>query len=120
MKGRSEAQVQAGILAYLQMRGDVFFWRQNTVGGLAQSGAFLHAEKGVPDILVVLRGRLHGLEVKREIGGKVSADQERFGNNLVAAGGVYAVVRNIDEVATALGPVGPKVVKFAPVRRYPR
>lgn len=110
-KGRLEGEVQAGIMAYLNLRGDCFFWRQNNFAG-AVGGDYIHAEKGVPDILCVKDGRLYGIEVKREIGGKVSSDQVRFGNNLVSAGGLYVVARSVPEVQLALGPVGPRIQKF--------
>lgn len=114
-KGRLESEVQAGVLSYLAMRGDCFFWRQNNFAG-AIGRDYIHAEKGVPDILCVKDGRLHGLEIKREIGGTVSADQERFGQNLVNAGGAYAVVRSIADVELALGPIGPRIQKAGPRR----
>ncbi len=56
-------------------------------------------------------GRFHAIEVKREIGGTESEDQKRFGANVRAAGGAYAVVRSVEEVEAFLGPIGPRVQK---------
>lgn len=116
---RKESEVQAGVLAYLAARGDCFYWRQNTFAGVV-GGHYIQAERGVPDILCVKQGRLYGLEVKREIGGRVSIDQARFGQNLEAAGGVYVVAHGVDEVAAALGPVSTRIAKAGPRRVYPR
>jgi hypothetical protein len=48
-------------------------------------------KKGVADFLLVepVRGRLHALELKR-LGEKPTDEQERFGSDLRAAGGVWA------------------------------
>ena len=118
-RGRLESEVLAGVLAYLAMRGDCFFWRQGNFAG-ALPGGYMHAAKGVPDILCVKDGRLYGIEVKRELGGKVSGDQERFGQNLEAAGGKYVVTRGVDDAEKALGPIGPRIAKAGPRRTYPR
>ncbi len=109
-KGKSEAEVMAGILSYLAIRGDCFFWRQGNFSGVLPGG-FMHAEKGVPDIIVVKGGIFIGIEAKREFGGALSDDQERFGRNVMEAGGRYFVVRSVDEVEALLGPVGPRIQK---------
>lgn len=107
-KGRLESEVVSGVLSYLELRGDVFFWRQNVFAGVVPGG-YIHAEKGVSDILCVKMGRLHAFEAKREVGGVESEDQKRFGANVVAAGGVYAVVNSVDEVQKILGAIGPRI-----------
>lgn len=111
-KGRSEAEVVSGILAYLAIRGDVYFWRQNVFAGVLPGG-YMHAEKGVSDILLIKQGRFHAIEAKREFGGKgESEDQKRFGANVIAAGGAYTVARSVDVVEKFLGPIGPRIQKF--------
>lgn len=120
-KGRLESQVLSGILAYLEFRHDAFWWRQNTVGGQALSGAYLHAEKGVSDILCVKHGRFFGIEVKREFGGVQSEDQKRFQRNVESAGGTYVLASSVEDVDRALGLRGPRIaIERRPPRKYPR
>lgn len=105
---RHEGEVQAGILGYLGMRGDCFFWRANSMGMSRRPGHFMRAGiKGQPDILLALAptGRMVGIEVKREIGGRVSQAQKLWGAALEAKGGLWIVARGVDDVAKALGPV---------------
>lgn len=120
-KGRRESEVSAGISAYLAMRGDIFWWRQNVSAGVSPSGRFMRSGlRGTPDFLVVKNGILYGLEVKREAGGVASDDQEIWGANLTAAGGVYAVVRSVEEAATVLGLIEPRIYLRTRKKVYPR
>lgn len=96
-----EAMIVKACLASLAAAG-LFFYRNNT-------GAFRGEYKGkrrfvrfgtpgAPDIVVVHKGRYVGIEAKRP-GGKLSDDQRRFGAELEAAGGVYAIVASLDDAA---------------------
>lgn len=116
---RKEAEVLAGILAYLAIRGDVFFWRQNNFAG-AIGKDYIRAERGVSDILCVKQGLLYGIEAKREKGGRVSDEQQRWGSNLVASGGIYIVARSVADVENILGPIGPRIGLVKRKRGYPR
>ncbi len=124
----------AGIIDFLEFRKDLFFWRANTSAGKAQSGLFMRSgKKGQADIQGVqaialpgtpekdwILGRFFGIEAKRERGGKVSLDQERWGQAVVNHGGLYIVARSVEEVEAALGreqAVIPKVAER--VRVYP-
>ena len=113
-KGRLEREVQVGVMAYLATRTDVFWWRANTQAGFAPSGQFMRSGvKGQPDLFCVQApaGRLIGIELKREKGGRVSPDQERFAANLIAHGGVYCVARGTEDVERVLGSVRAHVVR---------
>tara|TARA_R100000963_G_C4609845_1_gene80651 strand:- start:60 stop:236 length:177 start_codon:yes stop_codon:yes gene_type:complete len=55
----------------------------------------------VPDILVCAKGKFVAFEVKNEAG-KVSKLQEFEIKNIKKAGGVAAVVRNLDEAVEIL------------------
>jgi hypothetical protein len=117
-KGRLERDVQAGILAYLETRADLFFWRQNT-GAVRFEKAFVKfGTPGAPDIQGILAptGRLTGIECKREIGGRLSVFQERWAENCRRHGGLYIVARSVDDVAKALGPVQARIPKI-PMRK---
>jgi hypothetical protein len=112
-KGARESEVQAGILAYLGTRPDVWFWRQNT-GGVRAGNRFIRfGLPGAPDVVVIQAptGRFVGIEVKREVGGSVSGVQREWGNSLTAFGGLYVVARSIEDVAEALGPPTTRVLR---------
>jgi len=122
-KGRLERQVQTGVLAYLSIRKDIIFWRQN-VGAVKFDDFFVRfGLRGAADIQGIQgpTGRFFGIECKREIGGKVSQEQENWGQNVENAGGLYIVARSVEAVEKALGPEQVRVVKLATRKRiYPR
>lgn len=107
----TEAEVLAHCLAYLRHAG-VTHWRANTgaarlpgKGGRQQLVRF-----GVPgqsDILAVIapQGRLLAIEVKRP-GGRATAAQRAFQQNVVAAGGFAGVVHSVEELRALLSSAG--------------
>lgn len=123
-KGRLERDVQAGVIAYLELRTDFFFWRANISAGVAPSGRFMKSggKSGAPDIQGIQwpSGRFIGIELKREVGGTVSDDQERWGKNCTNHGGLYVVARSIKEVEIALGPALACIPKLNRKRVYHR
>jgi VRR-NUC domain-containing protein len=56
--------------------------------------------KGVPDLVILHSGRIMGLEVKSS-GGTLSREQKEFRVEWERAGGIYAVLRSVEE-GTAL------------------
>lgn len=119
--GKRERVIQAEVLAYLSSRDDLYFWRQNVSAGVAPSGQYMRSGvKGTPDIFCVKDGKIYGFELKREKGGKVSKDQQMFGSNLTAAGGIYVVVTSVDQVMEALGPRSKAITLMRTLRIYPR
>ena len=61
---------------------------------------------GLPDILLSINGRLHGLELKRERGGRVSPEQIAMHAELTAAGAIVATAQGLDKailIPTAWG-----------------
>ena len=78
--------------------------------------------RGASDILCVQgpMGRFVGIEVKRELGGRVSADQEKWGQAVESAGGLYIVARDVEAVARGLGPDTARVMKLTRQRVIPR
>ncbi len=133
-KGRLESQVSAGITAYLDMRNDFWWWRSNTGGANYDGFHVQFGIKGAADLqglqavlmLVpgthqqIITGRFVGIEVKREIGGEVSQDQERWGQNITNHGGLYLVANDLETVIQGLGPEQVRVTKI-PMRNrvYP-
>ena len=109
MINKLEKDIQREILEYLDLRGDLFFWRSNNVPvfGTSKDGKKRFRSmpkfsmKGVPDITLVSEGRFVGLEVKRE-GCDLYPDQIIFKEKLENRGGRYFVVRSVDDVKNAL------------------
>jgi hypothetical protein len=108
---RTEGQVQLAICHYLKAKGH-FFHRMNNVGVYDKKrGQFRtnhYGIKGVPDIYVYIPSRTTGaygtmighiiaLEVKSPIG-KQSSEQMEFQRHFESAGGLYKVVRSVDDV----------------------
>lgn len=83
----------------------VFHYRNNTgamVGEYKGKKRFIrYGVAGAPDIVAVWGGLFVGIECKSS-DGRLSEDQKRFGAELEKAGGVYAIVRDI-ETANGLG-----------------
>ena len=98
-----ETDIQISICDYLALKR-YFFWRQNTIPVFSE-GRFrrmpAYSKNGVPDIILVHKGRFIGLEVKIPKG-KQSESQEMFQKELEDAGGQYHIVTSIDDVE-ALG-----------------
>lgn len=101
----SESQVQQAILAYLgllRQQGKVYWVRNNSFAGFVQRsngslGRINNASPGTPDILVCYRGCFIGFEVK-SAKGQQSATQKFAQREIEDAGGIYIVVRSVDEV----------------------
>lgn len=114
----TEAMVLRGVLAYLHSDPRVLVWRSNSgaamlpgKGGKPQPVRF--GVRGQADITGLVRasGRRLEIEVKRP-GGKQTPEQADFERLVADAGGLYLLVRSIEELQTALGEaLGP---------RYPR
>jgi hypothetical protein len=136
---RREGEIQAGILAYLAIRGDLFFWRANVAQVRPRPGA-PPVRFGIPgqaDILCCqarptylltrtglqyeesLIGRMVGVEVKR-VGEGPDPDQIAWGAQLTAAGGLYIVAHSIDEVRAGLGEPQVRIQRPHSGRAYPK
>lgn len=96
-----EKDIQLSICEYLQVKR-FFFWRQNVNPIFdAKSGGFrrmpAYSVNGVPDIIVIYKGKFVGLEVKNEKG-KQADSQIEFERSCKSNGGYYKVVRSVDDV----------------------
>ena len=93
----TEKSTQAAVMQYLDIRG-IFHYRNNSGAMRAAHGGYIRfGAKGSPDIVAVLKGQYIGLEIK-DIKGKQSDSQKEFQTALENAGGVYMLVRDVDEV----------------------
>lgn len=94
-----EKEIQLAICDHLALK-KYFFWRQNT-SPIFADGKFRSMPKysmnGVPDIILVHKGKFIGLEVKRPKC-KPSEAQLAFMKGLTIAGGDYHIVTSIDDV----------------------
>lgn len=112
-----EAKLKVAIIEAMQAAGHFCF--RNEQG--SRRNKRLGCGIGSPDIFVVLRpsGRLVGLEAK--IGKRApTPKQARWGRELEQRGGIYAVVRTVEEAMVALKP-RPLVAVYAegPPGGYP-
>ena len=82
----AETYYQRNIKKYLEQRyGEEIYVRKVTQGP--------YSEGGIADLMVVIRGKYIGLEVKRPIVGQPSKLQLENKRLVESAGGVYAIVR---------------------------
>ena len=87
-----ESDIVAAILRYLRTVPGCFAWK--THGGM-------YGTAGIPDIIACVEGRFFAFEVKTE-SGKVTPLQAATIQKILAAGGMAAVVRSVDEVRAIL------------------
>lgn len=96
-----EKHIQKNILEYLQLRKH-FAWRNNSGAFKTDAGGFYRfGDLGSPDIFLVKNGCIYGLEVKNAKG-KQSDNQKTWEEGFTKAGGIYKVVRSLEDVQ-ALG-----------------
>lgn len=97
-----EGRIQASILRYLKSTG-LLHWRQNSGTLVMGKYRITLGMKGLPDIIIIIppTGRFLGLEVKAPKGTWRPAQRE-FCNKLTDAGGIYRLVRSIDDAKAAI------------------
>jgi hypothetical protein len=104
----SEAALLRQCLDLLRIRR-VFAWRNHSVGIFDPVRKVFRAHpglRGVADILGVLpNGRFLAIECKGARG-RVSAEQQAFLANVVKAGGVALVIRDVRDLEQALDALG--------------
>ena len=105
----TEDQIQISILAYLRtVLPTAVIWHVPNAPRSAQTGARLKRlgmRAGVPDLCVLLQGRLYLIEVKRP-GQYASPEQRSFMEQARLSGAESAIVRSIEDVALALASWG--------------
>ena len=94
----SEKHIQKTILDYLAFK-KIFHYRQNSGAFKTESGGYMRTASvsGLPDIVAIKDGIYIGLEVKTATG-RQSEEQREIQNRVTAAGGLYFVVRSLDDV----------------------
>ena len=94
----SEKHIQKAILDYLAFK-KIFHYRQNSGAFKTESGGYMRTASvsGLPDIVAIKDGIYIGLEVKTATGIQ-SKEQREIQNRVTEAGGLYFVVRSVDDV----------------------
>ena len=92
-----EADIQRQCLDYLKLN-KIFHFRQNTGMFLNKNDHYYRfGELGCPDIICVMGGTFIGLEIKSE-NGRQSIHQLDFQKRLEKAGGIYVIIRSLDDL----------------------
>jgi hypothetical protein len=100
----SEKFVQDSVLDYLECiknKERIFFWRNNTGGSCFEDNnatRFVRFSiKGAADIICCWKGLFLAIECKSSIG-KQSMSQIMFEKELVKSGGIYLVIKSVDDI----------------------
>lgn len=93
-----ESVLQRAILEWLQTRKGIYFFRSGAGQVRMENGRFFKTGKpGCPDITVCKDGQFYGVEVKTKTG-RQSATQKKAQQEIEDAGGVYRIVRSLEDV----------------------
>lgn len=103
MVKEKESDIVRAICDYLAYKKH-FFWRSNNIPVFdpGKQGGFRsmpkHSLKGIPDIIIILKGgKVVFLEVKTATG-VLSDSQKDFQAKCISVGAKYVVVRNLENV----------------------
>ncbi len=93
----SEKFLQNQMIEFLNEETNGLFWQNDSIGIKGRKRQNRYRPNGVPDILGCLDGRLVGIEVKAPKG-KMLQSQLEFSSRLKQAGGLYFVVRSMQDL----------------------
>lgn len=97
-----EGLIQRAIMEYLAYQRDIYFFRANSGSVVTSNGRFFKTGKrGCPDVIVCYKGHFIGLEVKNAKGVQ-STFQKDAEIDINKAGGLYYLVRSVDDVEKIL------------------
>lgn len=108
-----EREIQNSIIEYLKWK-KVFYWRQKNTGFKLNDRWIPSGTVGLPDIFVIKQarclgcetdcgckakpfGQIYGLEVKANKN-KQSSAQLEWEQKFINAGGIYKIIRSIDDI----------------------
>lgn len=95
-----EKDVKAAVFEYLELKG-YHWWPTNNAGTYNKKTGFRRTpkwfKKGVPDANLILNGTYYAIELKSSTG-KQSKEQKTFQVKMEREGGVYLLVRSINDL----------------------
>lgn len=97
-----ETELQKAVLDLLAHIPNIYCFRSGS--GLIKTergGYFRSGKKGCPDIVCSIKGKFVGLEIKVSKN-KLSEFQKQAQREIENSGGVYAVIRSLDDVENLL------------------
>lgn len=97
MANNRQARAQDKRESYYQGRIIAAIKKEHPDGFIWKAAAGPYSRRGIPDLLLVLKGRFFAFEVKRPKYGRLSELQRRTIAEIRAAGGIAAVVSWPDE-----------------------
>jgi hypothetical protein len=104
----SELQDHFALVGHLNRRAVPGVWWTHFPAGELRDAATgnklarMGTANGVPDLLLIKDGRTYGLELKRALGGRLSADQRTTQAAMTAAGAICHTAHGLDEALTVL------------------
>ena len=104
----NEGQIHQAVVGHLRMRcRRGVHWHHPATGELRDAATAAKLQRmgvraGLPDLLLLIEGRLHGLELKRERGGRVSPAQQAMHDELRAAGAIVETAKGLNEALGVL------------------
>jgi len=93
----SEKFLQNQLIDHLNRETDGLFWQNDSIGIKGRKRQNQYRPNGVPDILGILDGQAIGIEVKAPKG-KMLQSQLDFSSRMKQAGGLYFVVRSMQDL----------------------
>ena len=97
---KKESDIQLQIMRYLRSQ-KLLFWRFSPDTYVQSIGRYIKHEyvpSGLPDIMILVEGKMIGLEVKKPKGGRTSPDQLLMKKRFELLGHEYHVVRSLEDV----------------------
>lgn len=100
-----ERDIQNAILQWLTLK-KIYHFRINNMASTVYSGGRMVrlpvAQRGLPDIAIVVKGRYIACEVKAP-NGRQSEEQKAVQEETEKAGGLYWIVRSLEELEANIG-----------------
>jgi hypothetical protein len=99
-----EKEIERMVLDFLAYKR-LFVWKNPSAGYFDPNRKMFrrhsspYAINGAPDVICVKNGRFIGLEIKTRLG-RLSDSQRQFKERLEASGGLYFVVRSVEDAET--------------------
>lgn len=102
-----EIDIQRQCIDWLRVNG-FMAWRNQSAGVFDATKRVYRAPSkyqmsGASDCIAVKDGKVFFIEFKRPKSGKLSDSQIKFRDELISHGGIYVVIRSVDELMEFLG-----------------